>query len=63
MLLMTGVIFLASSIWWRSGPVMRHIRGRWKMGAIGGACSFFSYGLALWAMTCFYKKDDFNYFD
>ncbi len=51
MLLLTGVIIFAGSIAWRRGAVIRHIRNRWKMGFVGGACTFASYSLALWAMT------------
>jgi len=50
-LLATGVTIFAGSIAWRRGPVIRHIRNRWKIGVVGGACTFASYSLALWAMT------------
>lgn len=51
MLLLTGVIIFAGAITWRREPVLRHIQKNWKTGALGGACTFASYSLALWAMT------------
>jgi drug/metabolite transporter (DMT)-like permease len=51
MLLLTGIIIFTGSIGWRRGPVARHVRNKWKTGVVGGACTFASYSLALWAMT------------
>ena len=43
-------------VWWRRSPqgrrdLLHHIRGRWKLAALGGAASIASYAIALWAMT------------
>jgi drug/metabolite transporter (DMT)-like permease len=51
MLLMTGVLVFAISIAFRGRHVVRYVLAQWKKGTLGGACTFASYSLALWAMT------------
>jgi drug/metabolite transporter (DMT)-like permease len=50
-LLLTAVPLLALSMRRRSGDLLLHLRTRWKLGLFGGACTFASYALGLWAMT------------
>lgn len=51
MLLLTGLIGFAIALAFRGRQVTGHVRVQWKKGALGGACTFASYSLALWAMT------------
>jgi drug/metabolite transporter (DMT)-like permease len=50
-LLLTAILIFVGATAWRCGLVIRHIRGGWKKGIIGGGCTYASYALALWAMT------------
>jgi drug/metabolite transporter (DMT)-like permease len=51
MLVLTAVPLLAISVGRDGGNTIRYMRHHWARGFIGGACTFGSYGLALWAMT------------
>jgi drug/metabolite transporter (DMT)-like permease len=51
MLLLTAVPLLAWSLRRRPATFVDHLRAHWRLGLFGGACSFASYALALWAMT------------
>ena len=49
--MLTGGLFFCVSIGVGRGRVIRHIRHHWEKGMTGGACTWASYSLALWAMT------------
>lgn len=51
MLLLTALPLLAISVAHDSANTIRYMQCDWARGLIGGACTFGSYGLALWAMT------------
>jgi drug/metabolite transporter (DMT)-like permease len=51
MLLLTGVLVFVIALAFRGRQVTDHVLAQWKKGALGGACTFASYSLALWAMT------------
>lgn len=51
MLLLTGLLGFAIALAFRGRRVTGHVLAQWKKGAVGGACTFASYSLALWAMT------------
>jgi len=51
MLLLTGLLVFAIALAYRGRQVTGHVLAQWKKGALGGACTFASYSLALWAMT------------
>jgi drug/metabolite transporter (DMT)-like permease len=51
MLLLTGILFFFISLVLRGRDVPQHVLAQWKKGTLGGACTFASYSLALWAMT------------
>jgi drug/metabolite transporter (DMT)-like permease len=51
MLLFTALPLLAWSLRRRPATFVDYLRARWRLGLFGGACSFASYALALWAMT------------
>jgi drug/metabolite transporter (DMT)-like permease len=51
MLLIAGVLVFVIALAFRGRQVTRHVLAQWKKGTLGGACTFASYSLALWAMT------------
>jgi drug/metabolite transporter (DMT)-like permease len=51
MLLLTGVLIFLISFFLRGRQVAYHLRSQWKKWMLGGAGTFTSYSLALWAMT------------
>jgi drug/metabolite transporter (DMT)-like permease len=51
MILLTGVLVFLLSLFIRGRHVTHHFRSQWRKWMLGGACTFTSYGLALWAMT------------
>jgi drug/metabolite transporter (DMT)-like permease len=51
MLFLTGLIVFAMALAFRARQVAGHVLAQWPKGALGGACTFASYSLALWAMT------------
>lgn len=51
MTLLTAAIFAAIAVAARGRRAVRHIAAGWPKALGGGACTFISYGLALWAMT------------
>lgn len=51
MFLLTAISSLGVFLVVRGGSLLRHVRGGWRKGLLGGACTLASYCLALWAMT------------
>jgi drug/metabolite transporter (DMT)-like permease len=51
MVLLTAIPFLVWSCIRRGRNVATHMRSRWSLGLVGGACTLVSYSLALWAMA------------
>ncbi len=51
MFLLTAPLLLAVAAAGQGRALAQRIRGGWRMGLLGGACTLASYGLALWAMT------------
>jgi len=49
--LLTAIPFAFWAILRKRSAFIRHLRGNWRFGIIGGIGSITSYGLALWAMT------------
>lgn len=49
--LCNGAVLLAFALWRRPAALRDYARRNWRLGAVGGAGSLASYGLALWAMT------------
>lgn len=48
---LSGLIFFIFALKMRYRQMGEYFRHNWHLGLIGGIGSFFSYGLALWAMT------------
>ncbi|MCM1958230.1 DMT family transporter [Acinetobacter modestus] len=48
---LSGLIFFIFALKMRYRQMTEYFRHNWHLGLIGGIGSFFSYGLALWAMT------------
>ena len=51
MFLLTAPAILLWPVLRRRSDVIRHLRGRWHFGLVGGACTLGAYILVLWAMT------------
>ena len=49
--LLTGIPLAAWALAARRAAFCRYVAGNWRLGAVGGAGTVASYGLALWAMT------------
>jgi len=49
--LLTAPILLALSAFGRGISISQSIKTGWRQGLLGGACTFASYAIALWAMT------------
>ncbi|MEC5161125.1 MULTISPECIES: EamA family transporter [unclassified Janthinobacterium] len=49
--LLTGGALLGWTLATRRAALLDYARGNWRLGALGGAGTLASYGLALWAMT------------
>ncbi|HWA14641.1 MAG TPA: DMT family transporter [Burkholderiales bacterium] len=51
MLAFNAILLVALAAWRRPEALVAHARERWKLGLAGGACTWASYAIALWAMT------------
>jgi drug/metabolite transporter (DMT)-like permease len=51
MLAFNAILLVALAAWRRPEALVAHARVRWKLGLAGGACTWASYAIALWAMT------------
>ncbi|WP_043239103.1 DMT family transporter [Stutzerimonas azotifigens] len=51
MFLLTAIPILAWAVWHRKEAALKHLRARWPLMLMGGACSLGAYILVLWAMT------------
>ena len=51
MLVLTALCFFAAVSVIKGPRVLYAIAGKWQKSMVGGACTFASYGIALWAMT------------
>jgi drug/metabolite transporter (DMT)-like permease len=51
MLVFNAILLVALAALRRPEALVAHARARWKLGLAGGACTWASYAIALWAMT------------